>query len=283
MTACMTAESGDIETVSDYINEARKMGFKILAPDVNESFEDFTVVVENGEITKNIRFGLDNIKNFGNEIARAVVANRKEKGPFTSLENFLERMTHRNLNKKSLEALTMSGALDSLGERGQLLANMEDMLAFNKECAKDAGAQGSLFAGLDDAPKAYLKLKDAPATDMKQNLAWEKELLGLYVTGHPLEKYADRFRNAKQTMAQIKMEVKDGSEIVVAGIVEEVKKSIPRKKMRRWHLFALQTLRDRSNVSSSQNLMRNSKNSVRLTDSSLSKEKFLNVTVNEVY
>ena len=230
MSACMTAESGDIETVSDYINEARKMGFKILAPDVNESFEDFTVVVENGEVTKNIRFGLDNIKNFGNEIARAVVANRKANGPFTSLENFLERMTHRNLNKKSLEALVMSGALDSLGERGKLLANMEEMLTFNKECAKDAGAQGSLFAGMDDAPKAYLTLKEAPATDSRQNLAWEKELLGLYVTGHPLEKYADRFQNAKQTISQIKHDETASGDIVVAGIVEEVKEILTKAK-----------------------------------------------------
>lgn len=230
MSACMSAEAGDIETVSLYITEAKHMGFSILPPDVNESFSDFTVVVENGEVTKKIRFGLNNIKNFGEEIGKAVIAERKAGGSFTSIENFLERVLHRNLNKKSLEALIMSGAMDSLGERGQLLANMDDLLVFNKECAKDAGAQGSLFAGFDDAPKAYLKLTEAPATDMKQNLAWEKELLGLYVTGHPLEKYADRLANAKQTMAQIKVDEKTGSEIVVAGIVEEVKEIYTKAK-----------------------------------------------------
>jgi DNA polymerase-3 subunit alpha len=193
-------------------------------------FQISAVVVENGEVTKKIRFGLNNIKNFGEEIGKAVIAERKKDGPFKTIEDFLSRVLHRNLNKKSLEALIMSGAMDSLGERGQLLANMEAMLTFNKECANDSGAQGSLFAGLDDAPKAYLKLVDAPATDSKQNLAWEKELLGLYVTGHPLEKYADRFKNAKQTMAQIKIDEKNGSEIVVAGIVEEVKEIYTKAK-----------------------------------------------------
>lgn len=230
MTACMTAESGDIETVSDYINEAKKMGFVILPPDINESFEDFTVVVEHDVITKKIRFGLNNIKNFGNEIARVIVAERKNGGMFTSLENLLERVTHRNVTKKSLEALAMSGALDSLGERGQILANMEDLLVFHKECARDAGSQGSLFAGLSDAPKAHLKLKEAPATDMKQNLAWEKELLGLYVTGHPLDKYVDRLNNAKQTIRQIRADENLTGDVVFAGIVEEVKEIYTKAK-----------------------------------------------------
>jgi DNA polymerase-3 subunit alpha len=230
MSACMSAEAGDIETVSEYINEAKKMGFSILPPDVNESFSDFTVVVEDGEVTKKIRFGLNNVKNFGEEIGKAIIQVRKQGGVFTSIEDFLTRVTHKNLNKKSLEALIMSGAMDNLGERGMLLANMEAMLTFNKECAHDAGAQGSLFAGLDDAPRAYLTLKEAPATDSKQNLAWEKELLGLYVTGHPLEKYADRFQNAKQTISQIKHDETASGEIVIAGIVEEVKEILTKAK-----------------------------------------------------
>ena len=229
MSACMTAESGDIETVSLYITEAKNMGFQILPPDINESYSDFTVVVENGEVTKNIRFGLNNVKNFGTEIGKAIIAERKKNGPFKSIENFLERALHKNVNKKSMEALIMSGAMDSLGERGQLLANLEDMLIFNKELAKDA-AQDSLFAGLDTAPKTYLRLREAAPSTTEQKLAWEKELLGLYVTGHPLEKFADRLSNAKLTIAQLKSMDRPPTETALAGIIEDCKEIYTKAK-----------------------------------------------------
>lgn len=230
MSACMTAESGDIETVSQYITEAKKMGFQIMPPDINESFSDFTVVVENGEVTKKIRFGLTNIKNFGEEIGRAITAERKAGGPFTSMENFLERVIHKNVNKKSMEALIMTGAFDNFAERGVLLANLEDMLAFNKEVARESGDQFSLFAGLDGAPKAYLKLKEAPATPQKQKLLWEKELLGLYVTGHPLEEYAAQLANAKLTIQMIRTMENPPLETAIAGIIEECKEIFTKKK-----------------------------------------------------
>lgn len=247
MTACMTAESGDIETVSEYISEAKKMGFKILQPDINESFNDFTVVVEEEtnppllggvpreagggvRITNKIRFGLKNIKNFGEEIGKAITTERKTRGKFTSIENFLERVIHRNLNKKSMEALIMSGAFDSFEERGKLLANLEDMLAFNKEIAKESGDQFSLFAGFDGAPKAHFKLRDAEPTPTKQKLAWEKELLGLYVTGHPLEQYADRLASAKLTIRQLRTMENPPLETAIAGIIEECKEIYTKAK-----------------------------------------------------
>jgi DNA polymerase-3 subunit alpha len=229
MTAILTCESDNLDTVTEMIMETKRMGFKILPPDVNESFLNFTVVVEDGVVTDKIRFGLRSIKNFGEEIGKAIIAERKANGRFTSLENFLERVTHKNMNKRSLEALIMTGAFDSFEERGKLLANMEDMIAFNKECAKDGGDQMSLFAGLADAPKAKLVMKDATAVDTKQRLLWEKELLGLYVSGHPLEKFADRLSNAKQTILQIKNDPTAG-DVVIAGIVEDCKEILTKAK-----------------------------------------------------
>ena len=230
MSACMTAESGDIETVSAYIEEAKKMGFKIMAPDINESFNDFTVVVaDDGEVTKNIRFGLKNIKNFGEEIGKAITNERKANGKFTSIENFLERVTHKNVNKKSMEALIMTGAFDAFAERGKLLANLEGMLEFNKELAKGA-TQDSLFAGFDDAPKAILKMNDVAATPQKQKLTWEKELLGLYVTGHPLEQFRDRLQNVNLTIAKIKAMDHAPGETAIAGIIEECKEIYTKAK-----------------------------------------------------
>lgn len=215
LSACMTAESGDIETCSEYITEAKRMGFDILPPDINESFSDFTVVVDqpapdqmgglagDGAITNKIRFGLNNIKNFGEEIGKAIIAERKTNGHFTSIENFLERITHRNLNKKSLEALVMCGAMDSFGERGQLFASIEELLRFNKEGRIADTSQFSLFEGLDSKPQSVLQLKPVPPATQEQKLAWEKELLGLYISGHPLDRYADKIKKSGTSIAKL--------------------------------------------------------------------------------
>lgn len=230
MTAILTCESDNLDTVTEMVQETKRMGFKILPPDVNESFSDFTVVVEDGVVTDKIRFGLGSIKNLGDEIGKAIISERKAGGAFTSIENFLERVLHRNVSKKSLEALIMSGAMDSLGERGHLLANMEALLVFNKECAKDSGLQTSLFAGMDDAPRARLVMIDAPRTSPQQKLAWEKELLGLYVTGHPLDRFADRLSGAKQTIRDVRhAEHLSSGDLVLAGIIEEVKEIYTKK------------------------------------------------------
>lgn len=229
MTAILTCESDNLDTITEMITEAKRMGFNILPPDVNESFSDFTVVVEEGIITNKIRFGLKSIKNFGEEIGKAIIDERKMNGPFKNIENFLERVIHKNVNRRSLEALIMTGAMDRFDERGKLLANIETMLTFNKELARDAGAQSSLFAGLDDAPKAYLKLIDAEPAPTKQKLIWEKELLGLYVTGHPLDQFAERFAGAKQTISQIVTAERPTGETVLAGIIEECKEIFTKK------------------------------------------------------
>ncbi len=204
LTACMTAESGDIETCSEYIEEAKRMGFVMLPPDINESFSDFTVVVENGEVTKNIRFGLGNIKNFGDEIGKAIIIERKARGPYTSIESFLERVQHKNLNKKSVEALVMCGALDAFGERGQLLANMDQLLAFHKGMISSGSPDESLFGELGDAaPKSVLTLRDTEPASPQTRLTWEKELLGLYISGHPLDQFAEQLSKATTTVAAL--------------------------------------------------------------------------------
>lgn len=203
MTACMTAESGDIETCSEYIAEAKRMGFVILPPDVNESFSAFTVVLEDGMVTNKIRFGLNNIKNFGEEIGKAIITERKANGPFKSIEEFLERIQHRNLNKKSLEALIMCGAMDSFGERGQLMASIEELLRFNKEIRAGDASQTSLFELLDSKPKSVLGLRDAAKAEMAQKLTWEKELLGLYISGHPLDQFEEQIKKSGTTVEKL--------------------------------------------------------------------------------
>lgn len=204
LSACMTAESGDIETCSEYITEAKRIGFEILPPDINESFSDFTVVVdENGKVTNKIRFGLKNIKNFGEEIGKIIISERKKAGKFISIENFLERVLHRNLNKKSLEALIKCGALDTFGDRGKLMANLEAMLEFHKSSANGAISQVSLFGDLgESAPKSHLKMIDSEPASMQEKLTWEKELLGLYLSGHPLDRFDEQIDKSTITISK---------------------------------------------------------------------------------
>lgn len=207
LSACMTAESGDIEACSEYINEATRMGFNILPPDINESFSDFTPVVENGEVTNKIRFGLNNIKNFGFEIGKAIIEERKENGHYKTIEGFLERVTHKNLNKKSLEALIMCGAMDKFGDRQTLVNNIENLLAFHKNITSHNNNQStSLFDLLDDKPQSILTLKNVTKTELAKKLQWEKELIGFYISGHPLDMHEDQLSRSGTTIRKLSKE-----------------------------------------------------------------------------
>lgn len=244
MTACMTAEAGDIETCSEYIEEAKRMGFTILPPDINQSFSDFTVVVENGEPTSNIRFGLNNIKNFGTEIGKAIIAERKERGKFRSIEDFLERVQHKNLNKKSLEALIMCGALDAFGERGNLLGNIDALLSFHKDSGTHSGPQDSLFGSLGDAaPQSVLTLLPTDSVSLGTKLAWEKELLGLYISGHPLDQFPEQLARVNTTIAKLIKDPSAKGKLLVAHI-DTIKVIMTKASTK----MAFLTLRDKTGV-----------------------------------
>lgn len=233
MTAMMTAESGDVETIGIYVEECRRMGIIIQPPDINESFGGFTVIQDEGKTlldSRTIRFGLYTIKNLGEDISNAIIIEREKNGKYTSMSNFLERINNRNLNKKSIEALIKSGAFDTLDERGRLMANVELMLTFNKELAKHAGTdQSSLFGGLSSAPQATLRLIDAEPIPKETRLIWEKELLGLYISGHPLDRFRDKIEQAGLSIAKTKQQGKDGDTVRIAGIIESVRVVLTKK------------------------------------------------------
>jgi DNA polymerase III subunit alpha len=241
MSAVLTADSGDVEKIGETIAECKRMGMPVLAPHLNESFEDFTVVknpdTPHGAVGgEKIRFGLNTIKNFGEGIAHAIVEERKKHGAYKSLSDFLERVTDKNLNKKSLEALVKAGALDEINgivyERGTLLANLETMLAYHKEMAADSGGHESLFGDLMAAkPHAHesLRLEPAPAIPPQERLAWEKELLGLYISGHPLDKHREKLAKHETTIKKVREEYKQGMNLVIAGILEEVRELLTKK------------------------------------------------------
>jgi DNA polymerase-3 subunit alpha len=200
------------------------MGIDVLPPDVNESFAGFTVIPGESDQEKpqkdRIRFGLTTIKNFGEGITEVIVRERKTNGKFTNLENFLERVNDRNLNKKSLEALIKCGALDAFGERGQLLANLEALLTFSKESGKDNGGQESLFGALQHGK---LELRPAPEAPAAEKLAWEKELIGLYISGHPLDKFRAKMEAKGISINKIKAASRQGQSQMIIGVIESVR------------------------------------------------------------
>lgn len=225
MTSVLTAEAGDTEKVARSIEECKRLGIEILPPDINESFSDFTLIRKDKERLKRegetIRFGLTTIKNFGEGISHTITGERKKNGPFKSLEDFLVRIQDRNLNKKSLEALIKSGAMDRFGERGKLLFNVDNMLQYNKESVKD-NSQDSLFVSIQDGHDPIV-LNEAEEATLKERLMWEKELLGLYISGHPLENYKEKLSSQKNTIKKIKEESKENDSIVVGGLVKNLK------------------------------------------------------------
>ncbi len=232
MSAVLTAESGDVEKIAEIIAECKRMKIPILPPDINESFSQFTVVKNEQNRSKDtIRFGLVTIKNFGQGITSVIIEERKKNGHFKSLVDFLDRVKDKNLNKKSLEALIKSGALDSFGiDRGILLGNLETLLAHNKEKGKQAENQDSLFGLMTDTSTVpTLKLAEVPNIDPKEKLAWEKELLGLYISGHPLDKYKEIIAKRDMDIKKAKETLKDGTEVTLACIVEEVKPILTKK------------------------------------------------------
>ena len=222
MAAVLTADAGDIEKAAEIITECARMKIPVLPPDVNESEGDFTVVSEKGSGREEIRFGLYSVKNLGTDIADAVIAERRKNGKFVSFGDFLDRVKHKNLNKKSLEAFIKSGSLDALGERGTLLANVEDALSYNREASRVHQNQTSLFGATKSAAPTF-KLKDAAAATKEEKLSWEKELLGLYVSGHPLDKHREKLEKRGVDVRRVKEELREGMLCALSGIIEEAK------------------------------------------------------------
>lgn len=226
MAALLTSEDGDTDRIAIEVAECRRMGIEIMAPDVNESFSTFTVVRETAKTDHpRIRFGLAAIKNVGAHIVRVLIDERKANGPYASLEDVLWRVQDRDLNKKSVESLIKAGALDRYGERGFLLANVEQLLNYAKrgQELKDQ-KQVSLFGDNEkNGNRPELKLSPAPAIPELDRLAWEKSLLGLYISSHPLEKIRPMLNQFTPTILSLIQSGEKGT-LSVVGVAEVLKR-----------------------------------------------------------
>ena len=238
MAALLTSELRDTERIGVIIEETAKMSLNVLPPDVNESFVDFGVALAAGlkpPITKPedaprvIRFGLAAIKNVGLGVAEAIVKERKAHGPYETLANFVGRLSDNAsgsaiINKKTMEALAKSGALDSLAERNLALANMETILRFSGQKSKLPSSQTALFDTVGvKMPEESLKLEPSEPASDKQRLAWEKELLGIYLSEHPLRDLGDYIARNALPIGNITNQM-EGNKVTIIGIVTNIKK-----------------------------------------------------------
>lgn len=223
MAALMTSEQENMDKLPNAIADAESMGIEVLPPDVNESFANFAVAPDK----KNIRFGLTAIKNVGRNTVEAIITARKENGTFTSITNFLSRLPEGSANRKSLESLIKAGALDSLADRAQMLAGLEAMSRFAAmRAAEGRNGQTSLF-GEETAAAPDFTLPPAGTIDTRQKLEWERELLGMYVSEHPLDSLA-HLLEGYQPISDIP-KLPDGKTIHVGGLVSTAKKIQTRK------------------------------------------------------
>ena len=226
MACLLTMDCGDLDRVAALIDECSEQHLEVLPPDINESEVDFTVV---GAISTKpqIRFGLNAIKNVGTTFVENLLKERTTHGPFTALEDFLLRMSGRDLNKKSLEALIKSGAMQALGEKAQLLYNIQELLHFSPHKVVNI-SQLSLFATPAVAPSTHLPLKEAPEAARLERMHWEKEVLGLYLSEHPFSEYTALVEGRRTPLKTLKEERTKGTTII-AGIVTTIKKIFTKK------------------------------------------------------
>jgi DNA polymerase-3 subunit alpha len=228
MTALLNAEGFDLDRAALLIGEAKKMGFEILPPDINESLKDFTLIKEinHPSATKQakIRFGLSAIKNLSAIAIESIIRERKNRGTFIDLPNLLERMPATDLNKKSLEALIKCGALDRFNERRLLLTNIEEILRYLRGVNKKMNSsQINLFDSYSNL--APLKLSNAEPATKNEKLVWEKEFLGLYTSEHPTQEYKDMMEKKSISIQKIKLSLV-GQKVAVGGLISGIQKHV---------------------------------------------------------
>ena len=223
--AAMLSSVNDADKVTQYIEQCKRMGLKILPPDINIGYADFSV---DGD---DIRFGLAAVKNIGEQAIESMTACREAGGAFQSLEDFCRRVDTRLFSKRAIENLIKCGAFDAMGgKRSQLLAIMDRAAANGARYQKDkASGQIGLFSEDVMTETAELQLPDIPEVPKKELLAWEKEMTGFYITGHPLDAYRERMEGLTALRDLLHGQAKDRQMARVAGMIVEAKRITTKK------------------------------------------------------
>jgi DNA polymerase-3 subunit alpha len=223
MAALLTSVTGSTDDVVKYINECREMGIAVEPPDINVSDANFT---PHGPA---IRFGLAAVKNVGHNAIESIVSARKELGSFKSIYEFCEKVDLRLLNKRVLESLIKSGAMDSLGKRAQLMAVLDKAIELSQKAQRDAesGQHGLFGVFQEETQPSEDRLPDTPDWDEHTRLTNEKEILGFFITGHPLDKYRDKLEDLRALSAAelcaMKSSTGKDETLTTAGIITNLR------------------------------------------------------------
>ena len=239
MAALLTSEAGNTAKIVKYINECREMGIRVLPPDVNSSQWSFA---PDGEA---IRFGLGAIKNLGQSGAEAIQAGRREVDRFRSLDEFCERVDLSAVNKRVLENLVKAGAMDSLGgSRAQLMTGLEQAIECGQRALRDRqrGQAGLFGGGSEEGETPARVLPSVPEWSDRERLAGEKEVLGLYLTGHPLDQYAEKIKELATHAGDGLEGLPKGTEVTLCGLLTGIQK----RRNREGKPWASMQLEDRS-------------------------------------
>lgn len=227
MAALMTSDYGDTDRIAIEVTECRRMGMQVLPPDVNESFAEFGVVKDSGAI----RFGLSAVKNVGKGAIEALLAAREAGGEFTSVEDFASRVSASEVNRKVWESLIKAGAMDAFGERNTLLHNLDTITSYASKAQKNAlSGQIDIFGSLgveDNMPGLKLDLPSEVVSPRDQ-LMWERELLGLYLSRHPLDDFED-FMTDNAIPLKMLTPAMEGRAVKAGGMITTVRKILTKK------------------------------------------------------
>lgn len=221
MAALMTSDQDDLDRLAIEMNECKHMGITVLSPDVNESFVEFAVVPGK----KEIRFGMAAVKGVGVSVVEEILRARED-GKFKSIEDFAKRVSTSKLNKKAWDSLIRTGAFDTLADRSDLLFNLEMIQGFASKLQKEAlSGQTDLFGGMlgEAMAQPTISIQEAPVKHSdKERLAWERELLGLYISAHPLDNYDMYFQEQTVPIVEMTSDI-DGKSLTIGGLVSSVR------------------------------------------------------------
>jgi DNA polymerase-3 subunit alpha len=241
MAALLTSEQDNLDKISNYISECVRMGIKILPPDINESFSDFTVV------GNSVRFGLGAIKNVGEGAIESIISIRKKEGKYKSIYDFANKIDSRLVNRKVIESLIKCGAMDSFGLfRSQLSAMIDKAMDTAGDVQKDRMAGQLSFFGTfeeqDKFKKTVQEIPNIPEWPESQLLTNEKEMLGFYITKHPLARFEKMLKTFSTCPTTKLAALKDGAEVVIGGIITKAKFTVTKKTGEKMAIVTLEDL-----------------------------------------
>jgi DNA polymerase-3 subunit alpha len=242
MCALLTCEKDNTDKIVEYVKESSQMGITVLPPDVNQSMLGFSVVD-----ARTIRFGLLGVKNVGQTAIESIVNNRQAEGPYTTLYDLCERVDLRLANRKVLESLVKSGACDCFqAHRSQLMAAVEQALEAGAKAQKDRASGQFSFFTMDADPGGFQKgkeqlpdMKEWPQTEI---LSFEKEVLGFYMSGHPLAHYQTEIKEFADFTTRNLKQATDGQEIKLVGIINGIKLTTTRKSNERMAIVKIEDM-----------------------------------------